>query len=66
MFIEKIQHNVKMRRLHKKFNYVVGKMKEHEHDVDLTEWKQWATLNLIYLMLMDNEINQYSLKIKSH
>lgn len=66
MFIEKIQHNVKMRRLRKKFNYVVGKMKEHENDADSTEWKQWATLNLLYLMLMDNEVNQYSLKIKSH
>ena len=66
MFIEKIQHNVKMRRLRKKFNYVVGKMKEHENDADSTEWKRWETLNLLYLMLMDNEVNQYSLKIKSH
>ena len=65
MFIEKIQHNMKMRRLHKKINYVIGKMKEHAKDADSTEWKKWAELNLLYLLLMVDEVNQYSLKIKS-
>ena len=65
MFIEKIQHNIKMRRLRKKINYVIGKMKEHKKDADSMAFIQWANLNLPYLMLMDNEVNQYSSKIKS-
>ena len=50
MFIEKIQHNMKMRRLRKKFNYVIWQMKEHAKDADSTEFKKWAELNLLYLM----------------
>lgn len=60
----RIQHDIKMKRLRKKFDYVIGKMKEHEHDADSREWKSWANLNLVYLMLMDKEVNEYGQKIK--
>lgn len=53
-----------MRRLSKRFDYVIGKMKEHEHDADSKEWRAWAQLNLLYLMLMDKEVNDYALKNK--
>lgn len=65
MTLRTIQHNIKMKRLRKKFYYVIGKMMEHEHDTDLIEWKAYATLNLMYLQLMDNEVNEYAHKIKS-
>ncbi len=62
--LRRIQHDIKMKKLHKKFDYVIGKMKEHENDVDSREWKSWANLNLLYLMLMDKEVNEYGQKIK--
>lgn len=61
--LKRIQHDIKMIRLRKKFNYVIGKMKEHEQDADASEWKSWANLNLVYLMLMNEEVNEYARKI---
>lgn len=61
--LRRIQHDIKMRRLRKNFNYVIGKMKEHEQDADPSEWKKWASLNLVYLGLMEIEVNEYALKI---
>lgn len=62
ILLKKIKHNTKMKRLRKKFNYVIGKMEENKHDTD--EWKSWANLNLVYLMLMEKEVIEYSQKIK--
>lgn len=60
--LRRIKHDMKMRRLRKNSNYAIGKMKEHEQDVDSSEWKKWASLNLVYLGLMINETNEYALK----
>lgn len=62
--LRRIKHAVKMNRLQKKFNYAIGKMKEHEQDADQSEWKSWANLNMAYLMLMVQEVNEYTQKIK--
>lgn len=62
--LKRIQHDIKMRNLRKKFDYAIGKMKEHEHDVDSKEWILWAKLNLIYVMLMEKEVLEYAQTIK--
>lgn len=63
--VRRIQHNVKMKRLNKKIDYVFGKMKEHEKNTDSREWRSWAQLNLMYIMLMSNEVEKYAQKIES-
>lgn len=63
--LKKINHYIEMRRLRKKFDYVIGKMKEHEHDADPTKWKAWARLNMMYLRLMDRELEEYKQQIES-
>lgn len=63
--VRRIQHNVKMKRLNKKIDYVFGKMKECEKNTDSREWRSWAQLNLMYIMLMSNEVEKYAQKIES-
>lgn len=60
MLIQKIKHDIKMKRLRKNIDYAFGKMREHEYDADSHEWKDWATLNLVYLSLMNEEVNSYA------
>lgn len=56
--LKRIHHDIKMRRLRKKFHYAIGKAVEHERDADPTEWKSWETLAMMYLQLMLDEYAQ--------
>lgn len=65
MIIKTIKHEIKMRRLRKKIDYVLSKMKEHEDDTDPSEWKAWANLGLLYLKLLSNESVNFINKFES-
>lgn len=64
--IKRIKHDIKMRRLNRNIDYALSKMKQHESDVDSREWKSWAHLNLMYLMLLTDEMNTFSQQIRRH
>jgi hypothetical protein len=39
-------------------------MREHTHDIDPTEWTQWAKLGMAYLVMMDEELTKYAQKMR--
>lgn len=65
MILRKFQHDMKMRRLRKKIDYVFRKMREHEKDNDPQVWRAWAQLNLVYLGLLDQEVIEYERFLKN-
>lgn len=57
--VKRIRHDIKMRKLNKKLDEIFDKMKQHESDVDATEWLRWANLGLMYTMAMETEVEKY-------
>lgn len=56
----RIQHERRLRRLIRKFNYAIGKMRDYEYDIDSTEWLLWAQSVLVYSAEIDNEVIKYA------
>lgn len=46
---KKYKTKKQIKKLSEKSQYAMKKMKEHLHDEDCTEWKQWSVLNVLYL-----------------
>lgn len=60
----RIRHKRKLKRLQRSFDYTIGKMREHTHDIDPTEWTQWVKLGMAYLVMMDEELTKYAQKMR--
>ncbi|EET59491.1 hypothetical protein BRYFOR_08582 [Marvinbryantia formatexigens DSM 14469] len=60
----RIRHKRKLKQLRRSFDYTIGKMNEHTHDIDPTEWARWAKLGRAYLVMMDEEVTKYAQKMR--